>query len=397
MPSRTATGLIFPAFLCATFLLASAYGMVLLLPLATEAAGGDAADAGRIQAVIGLATMAAILAAGHIVDRIGRLPALALGAGAVAAGLLIFAWAGDLALFMAAAAPLFGLGWGVFFAQKLVVLATITPPQARFRRYTLLAIALMAGFGLSPAVGAWLIALTDDVATPFWTMAALCLAAGVIYAGLARPIAAAVLQDEARAALDLATAAAVLASPARVPIALTFVSACVFSGMHAFQTVLARDQGLDYADFYLAYTAAVILARLALAGRINGDNAYRAIAVLYFVMTAAVALYLAVDGMFALFIAVAALFGLGYGASSPIVQTMGANESSAETMSQALQILVLTHVAGVFGFPLLAGWLLTKVGATAMLSVLIALSAFVFLLSLRAAMRAPLKAARPVA
>lgn len=375
--------LVISGYLLGSLLLAGAYGMILMLPLRIEELGGSEKDVGDLQLVVGLTAIATILMCGRIADRLGQLSTLALAAVSVAIGLVLFAEISSLGPLLYSASLWFGFGWGLFFALKLVVLARITTPTTRFRAYSYLAVAVMAGFGLWPVAGAAVVAHSGNVSTAFNLSAFLCLVSAGLYQMLRRPIRSLETAAAApvRSALSFGHLLRIIQSPALAPVALTFISACVFSGMSSFQTVFAKAQGLDYAAYFLTYTCTVIAFRILLANRVRPETAYRAIAWLFLVMTASVFLFLFVDGEQTLYLLVAGLFGLGYGVASPIVQTMGANEARPELMSQTLQFLVLTHLAGVFGFPIIAGATLVAYGPFPLLTGLIGLSLAVCLIA----------------
>ena len=83
----------------------------------------------------------------------------------------------------------------------------------------------------------------------------------------------------------------ILRSQAFLPILLTFLSACVFSGMNSFQAVFALERGLSYADWFLSYTVTVIGIRFLISGKISPANAETAVIILFGVMTLAIGLF----------------------------------------------------------------------------------------------------------
>jgi MFS family permease len=70
---------------------------------------------------------------------------------------------------------------------------------------------------------------------------------------------------------------------------------------------------------------------------------------------------------FPLYILVAILFGIGYGASYPILVAMAAADANAKLVPQTLQLFALTYFIGLFGFPLLAGFIITTWGSLTVL------------------------------
>ena len=68
-----------------------------------------------------------------------------------------------------------------------------------------------------------------------------------------------------------------------------------------------------------------------------------------------------------LYLLVAVLFGVGSGASYPILVAMTANDADEDLSAQTLQVFALTYFIGIFGFPLIAGWMIVEVGAVPLL------------------------------
>jgi len=358
-------------FLAASLLLAGSYGMILMLPLRVQELGGDARDVGTLQLIIGVVAISMILMSGRISDRIGQIRALGLGAALVAAGLVLLVSIETLGAGAWAASTLYGLGWGLYFAFKLSVLARLTTPESRFRIYALLSVAVMLGFGLWPVWAAAVTRATGGVTAAFVISAALCALGGVIYQILRRPIRTLSGPSAKTDALTWSGVKAILKSPAVLPISLTFTTACVFSGMNAFQAIFAQSRGLDYAWFFFAYTVSAVLFRLLLSPFFTPTNAWRMTVILYAIMTASALIFALSGNSLPLYVLVGIGFGLGYGVSSPIVQTLGANEAPDAVVTQSLQLLVIGHLTGVFGFPLIAGQMLVLASEASVLTLMI--------------------------
>ena len=91
------------------------------------------------------------------------------------------------------------------------------------------------------------------------------------------------------------------------------------------------------------------------------------IALLQYLMCGSVVLFIFSGGSVVLYVAVAVSFGLGYGVSYPILVAMAANDALAHLEPQTLQLFALTYFIGIFGFPLIAGWLIVEVGTLPLL------------------------------
>ena len=174
--------------------------------------------------------------------------------------------------------------------------------------------------------------------------------------------------------LSWASLVAVMRSRAVRPIIMVGLGASVFAAVTNFQTVYAEDHGLDYSQYFLAYTVTVIVCRVLFAEFAGGQVPYRAIAVLLAVMVASVVCFVVFTDSTVFYILGAILFGIGYGVSYPIVKAMAANDATPELISQTLQIFGFSYFIGVFGFPFVAGWIITTNGIVLLLVVAVVLS-----------------------
>lgn len=150
--------------------------------------------------------------------------------------------------------------------------------------------------------------------------------------------------------------------------------ACIFTSMTQFQTMFARSQGLDYAVFYVTYTAAVIFSRFVLASMAARFDARLVVASAVSVMALAVAAFLAVGSSDLLYGAASALLGLGYGLGLPSVQARAVNVSEEAVRPRVLPIGGLLFQAAILGFPLFAGWVIADLGYAALFAVLLSLA-----------------------
>jgi len=372
MHARTITAL----YMTACLLVAGSYGMILMLPLRLAEIGGSAVDVGRLHILIGGTAITGILLSGYVSDRIGQLRSLGLAAAFIAVALVLFGMSRGIGMLPLAASLTYGSGWGLYFGLKLAVLARITTPESRFRSYALLSVAIMLGFGLWPVGGAVLTHITGTTSVAYYVAAGLSAVGGVLYLALRSP-SQKLAPPGKRTSVDALTRASVrsvVGSPALLPIALTFLTACIFAGMNSFQTIYAQERGLDFAEYFLAYTLSAVGFRLLSSPWITPANAWWATVCLYAIMSGAILLFVTSGNSQILYLLVAIGLGLGYGVSSPIVQTLCANAAPSDSTAQSLQMLVICHLAGVFGFPLIAGALLVSEGAAAVIYLLTAIS-----------------------
>ena len=366
----------FVLFYLANFLQAGAYGLTFLLPRLFSQFGANEKVVGFMLLITTISTLVTVYYAGHLSDHFGRMRTLGFACMAIAAALLLYGVAPGVGVILYLASALLGAGWGATYALAPIVLTRLVKPDERVSYFAVLAVAIMAGFGLSPVLAAMLESTGLTVNHAFFITAVLCAIAGFIFLFLIEVVRARsdTAGTESRSGLSLAAIAQVVRSPALLPVIMVAIGASVFAGMNNFQTVIADKRGLNYSDYFLAYTITVVIFRLALARFKGGNNPYRTIALLQYIMCGAVLLFIVSDSSNWLYILTAILFGIGYGVSYPVLAAMAANDAEPHLLAQTLQLFALTYFIGIFGFPMVAGWLIVEVGAPTML-VLVALLA----------------------
>ena len=347
-------------FFLAVFLQSGTYGLTFMLPKLFGGFGGDEKDVGAMLAITTVVTLLAVYYSGHLSDRLGRMVTLGLSGYAISISLWLYATATAIGPVLMVASALIGLGWGLMYTLAPVVLTRISGSENRVQLFSLFAVFLMAGFGLSPVFASALEQLGFSVRDAFRAVALFCVVSGTLFVGLRGAIANLSPKDadDTKSRLSPAAVIAVLNSPGWLPVVMVFLGASVFAGMNNFQTVFAEAEGQQYAEFFLAYTVTVVICRLALAGFSGGKSPYRTIALLQYVMGLSVVVFLFVDGSRAIYILSAVLFGVGYGASYPVLAAMAANDAAEDLVPQTLQLFALTYFVGIFGFPFVAGWLI---------------------------------------
>ena len=263
-----------------------------------------------------------------------------------------------------------GAGWGLTYSLAPVVLTGLVTAAERVRYFALNSVSLMAGFGLSPVLAAGMTRWGYTVQDAFYLTGLLSAVAGVLFFVLRPAVHTYELTDGGGAQpsrLSLGGALAICRSPAWLPVVMVTLGASVFAGMNNFQTVMAAERGLDYAGYFLIYTITVVIFRAVLSRFSGGPNPYRTIAWLQYIMGGSVLLFLLSGASVPLYWLVAVLFGIGYGVSYPILAAMAANDARDDLVPQTLQLFALTYFIGIFGFPLLAGWVLVEMGTASVL------------------------------
>lgn len=362
---------LFIAYYLAIFLQAGTYGLTFLLPPLFATFGGTETDVGFVLGITAVTTIITILGLGHVTTRLGQMQTIAASSCLITIALIIFGTAGRLGGSIYIAGGLLGIGWGLYYVLTPVVLTQLIAKPERVRAFTLLSVFVMAGFGLSPVMGGTLVKLGFGIDISFVIFGLLCLVSGGIFWVLKTPVAvhSIVTAHQKTAELSITIALQALRTKALRPIIMVWLGASVFAAVANFQTVYAGLRGLDYSWYFLAYTLTVVICRIALAEFIGGRAPYGVIAALLAIMTSSILLLLVLGDNDVLYVLAAVLFGIGYGVSYPIIKAMGANDAEPEIMSQTLQIFGVAYFIGVFGFPFVAGWIITCFGMTPLLYV----------------------------
>ena len=360
---------VFCCFFLAVFLQSGAYGLTFMLPKLFSAFGANEKDVGMILAVTALSTLLSVYYSGHLTDKLGRLSSLGLSGVSISISLFLMGWADKLDSLVFIASILLGFGWGIFYTLTPVVLTRITAAKERVRIFSLNSIFIMSGFGLSPVMASVLESNGFKISHSFYVVASICFISGVLFFLLISPIrtlSKGALQ-EFDSSISLKSFSQVMKSRAFVPVFMVCLGASIFAGMSNFQTVFAGDRELNYAHFFLTYTITVIICRILLTGFSGGKSPYLTISFLQYIMFGSIVLFLFSGNSPFLYILVAILFGIGYGASYPILAAMAANDANSDLIAQTLQIFAFTYFIGIFGFPLIAGWVIVELNTKILL------------------------------
>lgn len=98
-------------------------------------------------------------------------------------------------------------------------------------------------------------------------------------------------------------------------------------------------------------------------------------------------LFMVSGGSHVLYVAVALLFALGYGASYPILVAMAANDAEDHLGPQTPQLFALSYFVGIFGFPLVAGWMIVELGPAPLLALTATLALIEAFIALKRSLR----------
>ncbi len=380
--------LVFILYFAAIFLQAGAYGLTFMLPRLFASFGANEKVVGAMLMVTTLATLVTVCFSGHLSDLFGRLRTLGGACIAISASLFLYGSVDTFGVWLVIASLLLGFGWGLTYSLGPIVLTRLVRADERVRFFTLLSVFVMAGFGLSPVLASVLEGSGYSVRGAFNVTATLCLISAVVFFLLDAPIKAHAINPRAEAPsrITLVAISGIIRSRALLPIIMVSLGASVFAGLNNFQTVFADARGLNYANFFLVYTITVVVCRLLLARFKGGANPYLTIAILQYIMCLSIVIFIFSGASLPLYLAVAVLFGVGYGVSYPILVAMAANDAREDLSAQTLQVFALTYFVGVFGFPLVAGWMIVELGARPLLVLIAGLAVVEATMALRRAM-----------
>ncbi|MBA3490954.1 MAG: MFS transporter [Rubrobacteraceae bacterium] len=366
--------------LMGTLGISTAFGMLLLLPLYMQELGGDEADLG---VVLSAAAVPAVLCIGLLIRypealRPHVVVALAIatyGLGAAGASLVTGGWT-----------PLVGIGvllgtaWAVVYAATPMAMSGMVTDEERAAYFGYLTGTQQVGIGAGPVIARFLVETPLGFRGTFLAAGVVCLIAMVLtlvvgaLAPDARTDAGKEGAEENRSSAVSFGAAMrhILGSEAAYSLAMILLFACLFTSMTSFQPTFAGARGLDYSVFYVAYTVAVIFSRFVLARVAARFDSRLVIAASVSVMALAVASFLAVGSNVFFYGISSAFLGLGYGLALPGVQAQAVNVSEEQVRQRVLPMAGMLFEGAILGFPLVAGWVITSFGYSALFAVLLA-------------------------
>ena len=355
-----------------SLLISLAFGMMLLLPLYVVERGGTEGDFGLIAAS---ATLTAVVAIGAIIVEPSRIPPHRL----VAIAIAFYAGAAALASTGLYGLPLIGLGiilgtaWAVVYTASPMVMSAMVSDAERGSFFGYLTGTQQLGIGLGPVLARPLAQTSLGLQGIFLAASLIALggSAAVALIGRTRPSApraSAPTSDPIGVSL-----ARIARSPAAMPLTIVVLFACLFTSMTSFQTTFGRSTGLDFGIYYTSYTAAVLVARFGVGPALRRYDPIAVIGGSVGIVCVATLSFLAVGANSVLYAAASAGLGLGYGIGLPAAQAQVVNASDERLRPRALPVAGLLFQAAVLSFPLVAGFVISTVGYTALFVVLVIL------------------------
>lgn len=364
--------------LASTLAFATAYGVLLVLPLyLTEELGGTTAEYGVVASA---ATVTAIACIALLIRFPARVrPDLLLAGAALtyAAGAFGVAQLDSFGVAMTACGLVLGTSWAIGYTCAPMVVSALSDDASRGTYIGYATGMIQVGFGLGPLLAGAGRGLGLSFPTCFRAAGVLALVAGAVALSLRRrartPAPAAAPSGAPPPAVPPGTFGAVLRSPAVAPLGIVFLCACLFTTMNGFQTTFAASRGLTYEVFYVGYTVAVIVARFGIAPRLRDAAATGVVAVTSTGVAASMALFLVVSDDLLYAVAAVAL-GITYGLTLPGVQAGAVNVSDPAVRARILPTAGLVFQTGILLFPLVAGTVITQDGYSAMLLMLVGIA-----------------------
>jgi MFS family permease len=371
----------FRVFCVACFLLSISYGATFLLTLLVASLGGNERNAGQIFAFTMASTLVSVLGSGHIMQRVGACHCIALGAMCLVAASLGFALVPGLGIALIACGVILGIGWGLFYTVGPIMVAAMVEPARRTHSFALLSGSMLMGIGCGPLIGNLFGYLGMPVQAAFYCAATAAALGGLYFWQMGTGTRAPRLQSVGQPQISLEAASRVLTSPSAYSIVMVGLGGAIFGGMGSFQTSYAASLGLDYSLFFIGFMGAAIGCRLLVAGWVVKRNPLSASCLLTMFMLIAVVGFSAWVHDSYSYILTAALLGIGYGLNYSVINGLAASEAPKELTAQALLLFSLSYFIGVFGFPFIAGKLITNTGIDGMLLSVGLIALLVWLLS----------------
>jgi MFS family permease len=355
--------------------ISAAFGMLLLLPLYVQKLGGDEADFGIVMAS---ATVTAALAIGLVIrypealrpNVVLALAILSYGLGAAGAALVRDSW-----LPLVGIGLLLGTAWAVVYAASPMVMSGMVTDRERATYFGYLTGTQQLGIGVGPVVAGILVEGNLGFRGTFLAAAVLCALATILVlaVGIFVPDArkSAFGSDAVQTVSFRASMGSILRSESVFWLVMILLFACLFTTLTSFQTTFARAQGLDFAVFYLSYTAAVILSRFGIAGFAARYDTRLVIAVSVSLMALSVGSFLFVGSNAVFYGLASASVGIGYGLALPAAQAQAVNVSEESIRQRVLPLAGLLFETMILAFPLLAGWVISGFGYGAVFVLLV--------------------------
>lgn len=366
-----------------SLLTALGYGATFLLTEHFRALGGSEVNTGFTLAAAMVGTFLGVPLVGWFAERFGAARMAALGALLLALGYQCLASLEAVSLWTLLSGLLIGLGWGIFYLAAPLSLSVRVTDADRAFWFARFGAFQMAGIGLSPVAATALIQhLHFSTATALSAVACACLLASIHLAAFESASKRTQATVNAVSKGWLRALPRLLTTRARFPIFMVGLGACVLTGLMTFQTSLVRGTNLQAGTYFAVYAMTVIVARLTLASFLARFHPDRLAVSLLVLMTVGVLVANFMNVGVAVQVGSAIFLGLGYGLVYSVIQTQVINDAPPEMRHAALTWFVLAYFVGIFGFPMLAGWVIMHMGTGWFLALVLTLALAELMLAL---------------
>ncbi|VWC78763.1 MFS transporter [Burkholderia lata] len=364
----------FVPFLLASIALAAAYGASFLLSEHLRQSGLNPSMAGAVISTGILTMIVSSVVAGWVAQRIGLMSTIVAAAAVMALSMLAFSLAAHDMRIAFIGGLLLGMGWSAFYILAPLQIIHHLRPSARIKYLTLLSGGQMVGLGLASPAGHFIASRFGSYAIVYAGLACLCVIAAVAFS-VVRKRAERIPHPQADATgLTVARVAEILRHVTRLPIIMIGLAACTFSALSNFQTIYAESRHLSPDLFFVTFTLTTVFCRFTLAQTIS-RLPVRKLAFTLFAMTLlALVLFVSNPGSEILYVIGSFVFAIGYGLSYSTLNGMAVNLANEKGLSASAssQVFTIAYFTGLFGFPYIAGVLVTHGGVNGMIVVTIA-------------------------
>ena len=324
----------------------------------------------------GIVTMiVSSLFAGWAAQRIGLMSTIVAAAIVMSFSMLAFSFAQVDLRITFVGGLLLGLGWSAFYILAPLQIIHHLKPAARIKYLTFLSGGQMAGLGLASPIGHFIASRFGSFSGVYIGLACACLIAAIAFYAVRDRMKKTPRLSGASTGLTPALVSSILRDVTWMPIVMIGLAACAFSALSTFQTAYAESRHLSPDLFFVTFTLTTVVARFALAPTISRLPVRRLAFALFSATLSALALFLFNRGSEILYVISTIIFAIGYGLSYSTLNGMAVNLAGERALSAPAtsQVFTIAYFTGVFGFPYVAGTLVTHGGVNLMISVTIAI------------------------
>jgi MFS family permease len=259
---------------------------------------------------------------------------------------------------------LLGAGWSTFYALAPLLVVHCVQPQMRLKYFAMSGGAQAAGLGLASPLGHAANSAFGTLSSVYLAFAALCLISTLSLAAAGH-----LLRRQPRMPLTALTvtrelAVSVLRNRTLAPITMIALAACVMGGFSTYQTAYAESRHLSPDVFFVVFTVTVVLARFTVAPSIGRVPMSSLAFGQCSTMLVALLLYVLNPGSYLLYVIATILFATGYCLVFSTLNAFAMKLAAEDGLSVAAtsQVFTLGYFIGLFGFPFIAGVVLSYAG-----------------------------------